>query len=750
MQFRCPNCNHPIQIAEPQTPGSGKESNDRKDAIECPSCHSRISLSADAAETVISEVGRFVGMFSVQRVLGEGAFGTVYLARDENLQRSVAVKIPRRDRIRGRTAADFLKEARSAARVRHPNIVQVFEVGQRSEGPYIVSEYIDGISLSEWLKIRTLLPRDAAALSRTISAAVQAAHDAGVVHRDLKPGNILMDLQDQPHITDFGLATVDDAGEITVTQDGHIVGTPAYMSPEQARGENTQINHLSDVWALGVILYELLTGRRPFEASSSHTVLYQIVTEEPVSPSKLNRRIPVELSTITRHAMNKDPKKRYQSAKEMADDLQRFLDGRSIIARPAGLIERGRKLIARNRLVSGLTGLLLLSLLVLAAQTFFSRRAVHADLAPVPAVPDNTRPVTIACETPSDVDGAAAAGALWAIVPLDELTRLPDTQNIVRTGPSGTFNGRLSPGEYLVVVSVDGLGFHEVYRSVPENNTESLTLPYNHQRYDIDAAGQIVLPAVTIFRESDVTGNMAFLKGGRFLMGDDRIWNPKHEQNVDDFYLDSTEVTVMEYEKLFPLNESYILPRGTYPIAERSWHQAIAFAELSGKRLPSEAEFEYGATSSGRRPPVVPVVPSINVAASNVAPNTGDASTGGATQGAEVVIAAWGYGEAGEPATDRHETLPLFGLHSNVAEWVDSLQLPYPGTVELTQQYAQLIGLRESRVVRGGPVIQGPNDRTQNTWNEPPSARMAFLATTMDSEIGFRCARSATPRFLKP
>ena len=225
MQFRCPNCDQPIQIGDAPV-----QPNDQTEALTCPSCQSKISLSTDSTTTHIPIEGLAIGNLELQQIVGEGAFGTVYKAWDRNLQRAVAIKLPRQDRVRNDAGKSFLREARAAARIQHPNVVQVYEVGQAEHGFYIVSEFIEGITLSEWLKIRDLAPEAAAQLMITICRAVQAAHDAEVIHRDLKPGNVLMDTSNTPHVADFGLAR-QGGTEITVTHEGRIVGTPAYMSP---------------------------------------------------------------------------------------------------------------------------------------------------------------------------------------------------------------------------------------------------------------------------------------------------------------------------------------------------------------------------------------------------------------------------------------------------------------------------------------------------------------------------------------
>jgi len=349
--------------------------------LSCPACQHRFELHsvrsssetsiasttvdevpADSIKRSVSEIGNLekLGRYEIRGVLGEGGFGRVYRAYDPQLDREVALKVPLygyKDKVRTQR---FLTEAKAAGKLQHPSIVPTYDSGHIDGRPFIASAFIEGKPLSELVRRGKIGLRQAAEWVRDLSDALAYAHQSGIVHRDIKPHNVMIDELNEPHLMDFGLAKRSNE-DSSVTTDGSLLGTPAYMSPEQAKGQLSKVGPASDQYSLGVVLFELLTGRKPFEGSP-HVVIGLVASQDPPKPRSIRRQIPMDIEAICLMAMNRDPDRRYADCAAFAKDLTRWLEGRSTLARPLHSLERGLRWLRRHAVVSGLSTVIIVLL----------------------------------------------------------------------------------------------------------------------------------------------------------------------------------------------------------------------------------------------------------------------------------------------------------------------------------------------------------------------------------------------------
>ncbi len=680
MRFRCPHCSQPIELV----PESESKS------IVCPSCGSEVGLISEDEATATLSIAELPALqhFQLIEEIGMGQFGRVWKAKDIELQRLVAIKIPHKRKLTQTEASYFLREARSAAKLTHPHIVTVYEVGMTDHSMYIVSELIDGPTMREWRKQHQPDVTESARVCATVARALDYAHSQGIVHRDLKPSNIILDEQRQPHVTDFGLAKQEGA-EATIAITGQVLGTPAYMAPEQIR-DGHLVDGRSDVYSLGVILYELITGKRPFKGG--RRILFQhVLYDDPRPPRAVKPDLPRDLETICLKALEKSPDDRYSTAAAFADDLERFLKGETIHARPTPTVIRAARWARRRPAVvaSAVLALLVLILLPLA----FLKPAP----APAPAPQPEIRGPVVAITTEPE-------GAEVIFVPIDETTGRPDVASAIHAGKSPV-RRRMVPAFYLVVAyTADKTKFHEVYRDV---RTGPSTYGSRFTMYDRGVAedGTVHLHPIRLFSQEEVIKDMVRVTGGQCLLRD---LTGHHQVTLPDFYVSATETSYAMARAAGVSARGIVEGAAEHPhlpVTVKTWNEAAHLAEQMGARLLLSVEYEYLEKAGGTQT-------SAELWKDAQRPTPGPVT---------------------DPAWDRLEwvrlSAPLIGIRSNVLEWTDSHVL------------LREFDSGEQRVVRGGVRWsgQGPPQRL-------PPPPVYVLRHQRPENIGFRCARSVAPR----
>jgi serine/threonine protein kinase/tetratricopeptide (TPR) repeat protein len=390
---------------------------------DCFAASRQTDVSTDGAQWTESSAPQIPG-FEILSELGRGGMGVVYHARQTNLNRSVALKML----VAGKFAdaallGRFRLEADAVARLNHPHIVQIYEVGQVEGQPYFSLEYVPGGSLSSRIDREPQAPEFSARLIATLAEAVQYAHEQGIVHRDLKPANVLLAADGTPKITDFGLAKL-ATSESNYTRTGDIMGTPSYMAPEQASGVTKQIGPACDIYALGAMLYEMLTGRPPFQGSEPLETVMLVLSDDPVAPRRLVPRVPRDLETICLKCLEKSPRRRYGTAGELAADLYRFLAGAPIVARPVSLVERAGKWARRRPALAALWTVVFLSVTTLLLGSWWYQTRLAAN---------QIRLATALAHSDASLgDALNVVDRLLSDVAVEKLNPIPQSQQLSR------------------------------------------------------------------------------------------------------------------------------------------------------------------------------------------------------------------------------------------------------------------------------------------------------------------------------
>lgn len=744
--------------------------------------------AVDADRTLLGSeddsIGRFTDEFSkfetryeLHEELGRGAFGRVYRGWDQKLGRWVAVKLARDE---SQNSSLFLREARAAAQLNHPHIVRVFDVGVAENGWFMISDYVTGQTLRNYLSTQRPTLETAVRWTAQVARALNYAHQQGIIHRDIKPGNIMIDTRGEPHVLDFGLARM-ASGMDSLGGDAKAIGTPAYMAPEQISPSFGPITPATDVFALGNVFFEMLAGQPPFEGDS-RSVMFRAVHEEPPSLSRLISLVPPEVDAIFRRARARLSKDRYPSCAEFADDLENWLKKGSGGAAPslaptvllpsssgsprASSAQAGSATsssfwksesngwhgsLVKTLAIAG-AGLILALLYFgpqLSGWSGGSRNAMLGNVPPgeaedqressaeVTAVAQPARLLQVLVQT---VFHDQLVAAELRCIPLDSKHGQPHPEQM--TIGVGGVPMTLAAGRYVIIAIHEG-HHQEVQRVVtyPPDSLQFLQYPQLASAWD--AARQLVLlPGIRIHAIGDIDQSMANVEGGSVMIGSntDRYFFPPQRFELPALLIDQREATVVEYQETMRIDPLWteggvtieVPPlRGTQtpdqPVRGLSVLDAMTYAELRGKSLPTHAEW-YFVVSSGntRKYPWGDTAPKAGVPW----PRTREESVDDIT----------------------NDPLSIRGLFSGVCEPTQSIMWQPPNSKPLEPA---IVSLFSKKVGTEYVIVGGPDEFLVDAvlaWEDAEPPDRAFSKDPLEpmSNGGVRCIHRFRPRFERP
>ena len=719
------------------------------------STRSQLNSGSDSGFSVLPDpavLPQRIDRYVIRSEVGAGGFGRVFKAFDPIIKREVAVKVPKPGMAWSAESEDtFFDEARKAAQLCHRNVVAVYDAGKCPVyGVYIVMEFVDGETVAQHLNRQSIDISTVVRIVSQVASAMHHAHQLGLIHRDLKPSNILLDKSGNAHVADFGLALPEERQS---AERGIISGTLPYMSPEQVRGESHMLDGRSDLWSLGVILYQCLTGKKPFTGKSKDILREEICYREPRPLRQIDDRIPRRLEEICLKCLSKDVSGRYPTGADLEDDLLLWLTesdaGREQLSGNSAVVLSSDELAASIRR-EGQRWSLIAAIVAVAvsaggfiawgfvkshpapvisgAVESFDRVSANDALSGIMSSGRQTQNADVLAATMKEVLVVTRpANARIVVYPVSEPYGFLDGTRRVEAEKRSPARLKLQPGIYVVVVVLDDGRFHEVYRHVPARPHSLAALPSAHVFWTNRVDGAIEWPTIQI-PGTDVVNEMGTFEGADvFRMGDSSsTMTPEHNRFVGPFHLDTHEVSWRTFlansNNQKPPSQHHLeadMSQSDLPLTGIWYHDAVAYAEKMGKRLPSEAEYEFAATLGGTQK----------------FPWGDDAS----------VITEWNLGVAGTSDFDRIDAgKTVWGLYSNAAEWTSSWASAYPPQLDYEPGF--LPRAQGTWIVRGAPFSAFAGKPDAREFDFGPRYRVAIHEDAIHPGLGFRCARSVRPR----